>query len=132
MKNPDFELRFKVRDYECDFQGIVNNANYLHYLEHTRHEFTLLKDISVTELHNRGIDTVLARIDVQYKSPLRSRDEFISQLRVEVDGYRITFYQEIIKVSDGKLCCRAKVDTVCVVNGKLDNCKELTDKIMTK
>ena len=28
-----------VRDYECDIEGIVNNANYLHYAEHTRHLF---------------------------------------------------------------------------------------------
>ena len=31
-----YELEMKVRDYECDLQGIVNNANYQHYLEHTR------------------------------------------------------------------------------------------------
>ena len=34
-----FETRMEVRDYECDIQGIVNNANYLHYTEHTRHRF---------------------------------------------------------------------------------------------
>ena len=34
-----YELTMKVRDYEVDAEGIVNNANYLHYLEHTRHEF---------------------------------------------------------------------------------------------
>ena len=34
-----FETRIEVRDYECDIQGIVNNANYLHYTEHTRHLF---------------------------------------------------------------------------------------------
>ena len=34
-----FELPMKVRDYEVDAEGIVNNAIYLHYLEHTRHEF---------------------------------------------------------------------------------------------
>lgn len=34
-----YELPIKVRDYEVDAEGIVNNANYLHYLEHTRHEF---------------------------------------------------------------------------------------------
>ena len=31
-----FETRMAVRDYECDIEGIVNNANYLHYCEHTR------------------------------------------------------------------------------------------------
>ena len=25
-----FETRMSVRDYECDIEGIVNNANYLH------------------------------------------------------------------------------------------------------
>lgn len=34
-----FETEMEVRDYECDIQGIVNNANYLHYTEHTRHLF---------------------------------------------------------------------------------------------
>ena len=30
-----FELPMKVRDYEVDSEGIVNNAVYLHYLEQT-------------------------------------------------------------------------------------------------
>ena len=34
-----FEMSWKVRDYECDLQGIVNNAVYMHYLEFTRNEF---------------------------------------------------------------------------------------------
>ena len=37
-----YELKMAVRDYECDLQGIVNNANYQHYTEHTRHMFCLL------------------------------------------------------------------------------------------
>ena len=39
MKEYQFELEMKVRDYECDLQCIVNNANYQHYMEHARHEF---------------------------------------------------------------------------------------------
>ena len=31
------EHSFEVRDYECDLQGVVNNAVYMHYLEHARH-----------------------------------------------------------------------------------------------
>ena len=46
-----YELEMKVRDYECDLQGIVNNANYQHYLEHTRHEFLTSVGISFCLLY---------------------------------------------------------------------------------
>lgn len=49
-----YELPMKVRDYECDLQGIVNNANYQHYLEHTRHEFLLSAGVSFAGLHGAG------------------------------------------------------------------------------
>ena len=39
MREYQFTLKFEVRDYECDLQGIVNNAVYQHYLEHTRHVY---------------------------------------------------------------------------------------------
>lgn len=54
-----YELEMKVRDYECDLQGIVNNANYQHYLEHTRHEFLTSVGISFAALHEQGVDPVV-------------------------------------------------------------------------
>ena len=60
-----YETEMEVRDYECDIEGIVNNANYLHYFEHTR---------------------------------LRKGDE--------------------------KLCCKAVVELVCLINGRLGNSEE--------
>lgn len=74
-----FDLTLKVRDYECDLQGIVNNANYQHYTEHTRHEFLRSEGISFADLHNRGIDAVVARLQMAFKTPLRSGDEFVSR-----------------------------------------------------
>ena len=41
----------QVRDYECDLQGIVNNANYLHYAEHTRHLFLKQQGVSFAAMH---------------------------------------------------------------------------------
>ena len=114
-----------VRDYECDIEGIVNNANYLHYMEHTRHQFLLTKGVSFIELHRRGIDTVVARINVQYKTPLTSDTEFDSCLNVRKEGVKYVFYQDIYRVEDEKLCVRATVEAVAVVNGRLAESPEL-------
>ena len=116
-----YELKMKVRDYECDLQGIVNNANYQHYLEHTRHEFLLSAGMSFARLHEQGIDPVVARITISYKTPLRSGDEFVSKLYLKKEGIKYVFYQDIFRASDNKVVVKATVDTVCVVNGRLGN-----------
>ena len=76
----------KVRDYECDLQGIVNNANYQHYLEHARHEFLLSTGVSFAALHEQGVDPVVARINMAFKTPLRSGDEFVCKLYLRKEG----------------------------------------------
>ena len=114
-----FELKMKVRDYECDGQGIVNNANYQHYTEHTRHEFIESRGVKFADLHEQGIDPVVARISLTYKTPLRGGDEFISRLNVKKEGIRYVFYQDIYRASDEKLCVKAVVECVCVISGKL-------------
>lgn len=122
-----FELKDKVRDYECDLQGIVNNANYQHYLEHARHEFLLANNISFADLHDQGIDCVVARLNMQFKTPLRSRDEYITKLALKKDGLRYIFIQDIFRLSDMKLSIRAQVDSVCLIDGKLSE-SEYLDK----
>ena len=124
-----YELKMKVRDYECDLEGIVNNANSQHYMEHTRHEFLLEAGISFADMHSRGIDAVVARITIAYKTPLRSRDEFLSCLNIKQEGIRYVFHQDIYRTSDMKLAARGKVDVVCLVDGKLSRCPELEEKL---
>ena len=116
-----FELPLKVRDYECDLQGIVNNANYQHYLEHTRHEFLTSLGVSFAKLHDEGVDPVVARITMAFKTPLRSGDEFLSKLYVRKEGIKYVFYQDIYRKSDGRLSLKSTVETVCVVNGRLSD-----------
>ena len=120
-----FELKFKVRDYECDLEGIVNNANYQHYMEHTRHEFMLSAGLSFADMYAQGITPVVARITISYKMPLRSRDEFVSKLSVRKEGVRYVFLQDIFHLPDMKLVARGRVDTVCLVQGRLKECIEL-------
>ncbi len=122
-----FDLKMKVRDYECDLQGIVNNANYQHYTEHTRHEFLRSEGVSFADLHNRGIDAVVARLQMAFKTPLRSGDEFLSRLRVSKEGIKFVFHQDIFRLPDMQPVLRATIDTVCLVNGRLGDCPELNE-----
>lgn len=115
----DFELGFKVRDYECDLQGVVNNSVYQNYLEHTRHEYMQSKGLDFADLFKRGVVAIVARVDIQYKQALRSNDEFISKLYVEQVGIKYLFYQDIFRASDNKRCIKAVITTVTVINGKL-------------
>lgn len=117
-----YELRMKVRDYECDLQGIVNNANYQHYLEHTRHEFLTSRGVSFAKLHEDGVDPVVARLTMSFKTPLRSGDEFVSKLYMKKEGIKYVFYQDIFRASDMKVVIKATVETVCLVNGRLGCC----------
>lgn len=116
----DFELGLTVRDYECDFQGIVNNAVYLNYLEHTRHAFLKSAGLDIMDLHHRGIDPVVSRIEVDYRAPLTAGDSFVSRLRFEREGViRLVFYQDLYRASDGKPVVGAKVTAVCRRDGEI-------------
>lgn len=119
-----------VRDYECDIEGIVNNANYLHYAEHTRHLFLRHCGLSFADMHRRGTDAVVARMNLQYKTPLRCDDEFVSRLALKKEGLRYVFHQDIFRASDEKLCFRGVIDVVCLVNGKLAVSDELDRAIV--
>lgn len=122
MKNPYiYELTMKVRDYECDLQGIVNNANYQHYLEHTRHEFLHSVGASFARLHEEGTDPVVARLTMAFKTPLRSGDEFVSKLYLRKEGIKYVFYQDIFRLPDLKPVIKSTVETVCLVHGRLSD-----------
>ena len=114
-----FEIEMKVRDYECDSQGIVNNANYLHYFENTRHEFMDSLGKSFSESHKNGVDPVVSRADLRYKASLTGGESFISQLTVERVGVKIVFHQSIYRKADHVLCCKGKIEAAILVDGKI-------------
>jgi acyl-CoA thioester hydrolase len=115
----DYDVKFTVRDYECDIQGVVNNANYLHYLEHARHEFLLSKKVSFIKLHEEGIDLVVTKVEIEYKFPLKSRDQFFVRINIEREGnVRLVFLQDIYRIPDQKLVAKARVTGIATKKGR--------------
>lgn len=105
-----FQIEFKVRDYECDMQGIVNNGVYFNYLEHARHEFLLAKGIDFADLTAKKIHLVVVRSEMDYKNSLTSGDRFVVQVAVErISKVKFGFRQTVIRLSDEKVALEALV-----------------------
>ncbi|MDH6311254.1 acyl-CoA thioester hydrolase [Parabacteroides sp. PFB2-10] len=126
-----FSLPFKVRDYECDLQGVVNNSNYQHYMEHTRHEFLESLGENFGVMHEKGVDAFVARVDIQFKNSLRSGDRFLSCLNISKEGPKLVFDQYIYREPDGLLAAKGRVETVVVDQGRLTR-GEYFDELLKK
>ncbi len=119
MKEHHFELELQVRDYECDIQGIVNNAVYQNYLEHCRHKFLNYIGLDFAQLHKDGIDAVVIKAELDYKFPLRPGDDFLIRLVMSKQGrLRVIFHQKILRKADEKLMVNAKITAVLTRNGR--------------
>ncbi|MBS3798444.1 MULTISPECIES: acyl-CoA thioesterase [unclassified Pseudoalteromonas] len=105
-----FRLDMKVRDYECDLQGIVNNSVYFNYLEHARHEYLLAQDVDFVALAKEGINLVVVRSEMDYKASLVPGDEFyVSVEMVRESRLKFAFIQNVHRSRDDKLALKAKV-----------------------
>ena len=117
-------MDMEVRDYELDCEQIVNNANYLHYMEHTRHKFCSDVGLSFIDMHNAGMDVVVRKIEIEYMTSLKGGDTFMSCQRLERKGARFIFHQDILK-HNGEMCATAVVTVVVLKDGKLSRGDEL-------
>lgn len=109
MEN-NFSVRLQVRDYECDMGGGVDNMVYQGYLGHARHEFMKANGINFAEFTKRKIGFVVLNVNIDYKWPLSSGDEFFVTCQVErISSTRFQFQQTILRASDNKLIVKATV-----------------------
>ena len=94
----------------------------------------------IADLHERGIDVVVAQLNMRFKTSLRPGDKFEIRLALEKQGLRYVFHQDIVRLADEKraqkdpsyqkevLSLRAQTDIVAIINGRLSDCPELNEK----
>lgn len=117
-QHPTLEIEMKVRDYECDMDHVVNNAVYLNYLEHARHELLRGLGIKFGELSKRGVSLVVTRIEAEFKASLVSGDAFVVRTELQRKGrIRLLFIQYIYRALDSKLMLSA-VATCTALNAQ--------------
>lgn len=115
---PMSEMHMEVRDYECDMGQVVNNAVYLNYLEHARHDLLRKAGVSFGELARRGIFLVVTRVEADFRGSLTAADKFSIQTSLLRKGrLRLQFIQKIFRTEDSRLMLSATV-TGTAVNSK--------------
>lgn len=130
MENQPYQVLMSVRDYECDIQGIVNNAVYQNYLEHARHEYLKNVGVNFTELALQGINLVVVRIELDYKLPLRSGDDFYVTVNMERESrVKFAFMQNIHRKSDDRLMLSARVIGTSVAENGRPNIPEVLETL---
>ena len=105
-----FTHEMAVRDYECDLQGIVNNAVYQNYLEHVRHLYLKEIGLDFADYCRQGINLVVVRAELDYRYPLASGDRFLVGLNlVRETRLRFAFHQDIYRLPDRRPVMNARI-----------------------
>ncbi len=103
-------IKFEVRDYECDLQGVVNNSVYQNYLEHARHEFMKSRLLNFAEITASGIHLVVVRAELDYRDSLKSNNTFEVRSNLKrLSKLRFEFLQDIYRLPDDKLMLEGRI-----------------------
>jgi len=92
--------RFRVRSYEVDVEGRVNNAVYVNYLEHSR--TTAMQDFGIPFQRwlERGMYIIVTRIDMTIHAPAFMGDELEVRLTpLDLKLVKGAFRQEIMNLT---------------------------------
>ena len=108
----------EVRDYELDFQRIVNNANYFHYLDHARALHLHEIGINVDELAKIGTNIVLLSTSLHFKKPLKFGDSFfVESVLSRISKLKFKFDQHIFNEKNKELILEA-TSVICCFDSK--------------
>jgi len=118
MMRKTFKAELRVRSYELDFYGHVNNAIYLNYLEFARGEYLEQEGLSFKDLVEKDIFMIVAHAELDYKAPAHMSDLLEITGFVEKMGHKSMILRQVIRnkktdalVLDGRI-------TIVFVNGR--------------
>ncbi len=107
-------MKKKIYYHDTDCGGVVYYSNYLKFLEEARTEFFAEKGFSIKELAHDGVLFVVARQEIDYKSPAIYGDVLDIKTNIaEISAVKIIFEHQLHN-QDNQLITKAKTILVCV------------------
>lgn len=107
------DIRIYYEDTDCG--GVVYYANYLRYFERSRTEYLESKGVFVKECLRKGFFFVVARQEIDYKSPAFYADVLNIETKVsKISSASIIFDYVVKNKADSVLIAAASTVIVCV------------------
>ncbi len=104
---------FRVRHYECDAYGHVNNANYLHYMQEAAFDASAAAGYDLARYDAMGRLWLIHETDVEYLQPLRYGDSVeVRTWVLDFRGVRSRRAYEFRDMESGSMVARAQTDWV--------------------
>ena len=110
-----FNREFRVRHYECDAFGHLNNANYLRYMQETAIDASAAAGYDPDRYSEIGHHWLIRETDIEYLIPLKFGD------RVNLKTWVIDFHNmrsrrayEFIVVGSDEIAAKAVTDWVYI------------------
>lgn len=105
-----FTATHRVRSYELDSFGHVNNAVFLNYLEHARTEYLLQRGLSFYDFEKWNAFPYVTQVNMIFKASARVHD--ILEIYGDISEWRriqFTIHYEVMNAPARKLCLVADV-----------------------
>ena len=110
-----FRHRLRVRWSECDLQGVVFYPNYLAYFDHLLTELWREAVGPYGQIHDLGIDLVVAEANIRYRLSARFDEELEIQATIARLGTTsMTIELRVERVPDGALLAEGDLRHVFV------------------
>jgi acyl-CoA thioester hydrolase len=102
-------IELPVMSYETDFVGVVNNTEFIRFIERVRYALGKKFGFSFKQVRNAKMWVVMARVEINYRAPAHFEDLLIGTGWVEkVGNTSMTLSYEFRMKGTGRLIVEAK------------------------
>ena len=79
-------IELPIMSFETDYQGIVNNTEFIRFVERVRYALSKKLGFSFKQVRNAKLWTVMAHVEINYHSPGRFEDIMLGTGWIEKVG----------------------------------------------
>lgn len=121
--NPDpkhsVTIELPIMSFETDYQGIVNNTEFIRFLERVRYALSKKLGFSFKQVRSAKLWTVMAHVEINYISPGRFEDVMLGKGWVEKIGKSSVTLGYEFKLKGAKRLIADAKQVLVFVNQKL-------------